>query len=65
MVQDFPDLCDVYTLPIHPAEDNWSVPWDFTKPSKIHSYLYYWTYTALDKYLALDIEQVLSSLKFD
>jgi hypothetical protein len=65
MLQDFPNLCDVYTLPIHPAEEQLASALGFHKTVQDPQLSLYWTYTPLDKYLALNIEQVLSSLKFD
>ncbi len=62
---DFPNLCDIYTLPMHPADQQLASTLGFqnTTPDQMRSLC--WVYIALDKFMAVDIEQAISTLKFD
>ncbi|PMB54249.1 hypothetical protein CEN39_00075 [Fischerella thermalis CCMEE 5201] len=59
MQADFPNLCDMYTLAIHPTSENLATAVGFRKTSPDPQLSLYWMYLALDKYLALDIEQAV------
>ena len=55
--QDFPNLCDLHTLIIHPSFEAMAATLGFQKmglPTHRDPQLY-WMYQALDRYLALDI----------
>ncbi len=65
MQADFPNLCDLYTLAIHPSSENLASAVGFRKTSQDPQLSLYWMYMPLDKYLALDIEQIVSALKLN
>ncbi len=65
MQADFPNICDLYTLTIHPSVESLALAMGFQKTSQDPQISLYWMYIALDKYLALDIEQAASILKLD
>jgi hypothetical protein len=61
MQQDFPNLCDLYLLVIHPQYEALPSALGFQKTSREASPSVYWMYLALDRYLALDIPTLLKS----
>ncbi|MEO1377625.1 MAG: hypothetical protein AAFW70_25775 [Cyanobacteria bacterium J06635_10] len=63
MQEDFPNLCDLYTLTINPLGESLALALGFQKTSQ--DLQIYWLYMALDKYLALDIERAVSNLKLN
>ena len=65
MQEDFPNLCDLYTLVIHPSVQALASAMGFQKTIQDPQVSLYWMYMALEKYLTLDIEQALSNLKLD
>ncbi len=65
MQADFPNLCDLYTLIIHPSAESLALAMGFQKTSQDPIMSLYWMYMALDKYLTLDIKQAISNLKLD
>jgi hypothetical protein len=65
MQADFPNLCDLYSLTIHPSAQNLGLALGFQKTSQDPQLSIYWMYMALDNYLALDIEQAVSNLNLD
>ncbi|MBE9060947.1 hypothetical protein [cf. Phormidesmis sp. LEGE 11477] len=62
MQQDFPNLCDLYTLIIHPSYEAMATAVGFQKiGSQAHrDTQIYWMYQALDRYLALDLSNHIS-----
>jgi hypothetical protein len=62
---DFPNLCDIYTLPMHPADQQLASVLGFqnTTPDQMRSLC--WVYIALDKFIAVDLDRAISTLKFD
>ncbi len=62
MQQDFPNLCDLYTMIIHPSYEPMSIALGFQKMAKNPSSIY-WMYLALDRFLALEIHNVLAPLR--
>lgn len=62
MQQDFPNLCDLYTLVIHPTYEPISQALGFQKIGKDTQTSIYWMYLALDRFLELDISTVLAHL---
>jgi len=65
MLADFPNLCDIYALPLHPAQEQLASAVGFQKTTQQPQQSLSWMYMAVDKYLTLDFEQALSVLKFD
>ncbi|BAZ39232.1 hypothetical protein NIES4101_51840 [Calothrix sp. NIES-4101] len=63
--KDFPNLCDIYTLPMHPADQQLASALSFqnTTPDQMRSLC--WMYIALDKFVSIDIERAMSTLKFE
>jgi hypothetical protein len=61
MQKDFPQLCDLYTLIIHPSYEEMAVALGFQKTTaNIQQPGVFWMYLPLDRFLGLD----LSALKF-
>jgi hypothetical protein len=59
MQTDFPNLCDLHTLIIHPLYEKQAQALGFHKTSSDSQSSVYWVYLALDRYLALDIKETL------
>ncbi|MEG4578979.1 hypothetical protein QUA71_04990 [Microcoleus sp. MON1_C5] len=62
MQTDFPNLCDLYTLMIHPMYEKQSLALGFQKTSSDNQLSVYWMYLALDRFLGLDIKEALVKL---
>ena len=62
MQTDFPNLCDLYTLMIHPLYEKQALALGFHKTSCDSQLSVYWIYLALDRFLALDIKESLKDL---
>ncbi|NQE32410.1 hypothetical protein [Microcoleus asticus] len=62
MQTDFPNLCDLYTLMIHPMYEKQALALGFHKTSSDSQLSVYWMYLALDRFLALDIKEALRNL---
>lgn len=62
MQQDFPNLCDIYTLLIHPSYEPLMHAVGFQKTSKDPQVPIYWMYLALDHFLSLDLDLTLAHL---
>ncbi|MEG4443729.1 hypothetical protein QUB47_14540 [Microcoleus sp. AT9_B5] len=62
MPTDFPNLCDLYTLMIHPMYEKQALALGFHKTSSDSQLSVYWMYLALDRFLALDIKEALRKL---
>ncbi|MFK8182631.1 MAG: hypothetical protein AB8B99_04600 [Phormidesmis sp.] len=60
MQQDFPNLCDLHTLIIHPSYEAMALSLGFQKMGRQTSRdtQIYWMYQALDRYLALKIPDI-------
>jgi hypothetical protein len=65
MQADFPNLCDLQTLIIHPSYEKLALSLGFQKTGQDPQSFIYWMYLALDRFLALDIEQVVAELSLD
>jgi hypothetical protein len=65
MQVDYPNLCDIYTLPMHPGDEQLASALGFQKTSQDPQLPLCWVYIPLDKFMALDIGQALSVLKLD
>ena len=57
MRQDFPNLWDMYALVIHPSYAELARSLGFQKTSSDPKLSLYWVYQAVDRFLALDVEQ--------
>ncbi len=59
MQKDFPNLCDLHTLIVHPSYEAMAATLGFQKIGQ-HSRdtQLYWMYQALDRYLALNIANI-------
>jgi hypothetical protein len=62
MRQDFPNLMDMYTLVIHPSYAELAQVLGFQKTSADPKLPLCWMYQAVDRFLALDIQQALNRL---
>ncbi|MEG4026295.1 hypothetical protein [Microcoleus sp. S13C4] len=62
MQTDFPNLCDLYTLMIHPMYEKQALALGFQKTSSDSQLSVYWMYLALDRFLALNIKEALITL---
>lgn len=62
MQKVFPNLCDLYTLIIHPGYEELASALGFQKTSCQTQLSVYWMYLALDRFLGLDIEKAVSRL---
>lgn len=61
---DFPNLCDFYTLVIHPQYEKLAISLGFQKIGADPKSSVYWMYTAVEQFLSLDIVEVISKLEF-
>ncbi len=61
--QDFPSLCDLYSVILHPLYEDLRLALGFQKTFQDTQRSYHWVYLALDRFLEMDIEQALSSMK--
>jgi hypothetical protein len=65
MQADFPNLCDLYSIVIHPGYEELATALGFQKIGGDSKKLsVYWIYIAMDRFLALDMEEVVSKLEF-
>jgi len=62
MQADFPNLCDVYSPVIHPLYEELRLALGFQRTNEEHR-PWYWAYLPLDRYLELNVEQVLKKMK--
>ncbi len=60
--QDFPNLCDLYSLLIHPEYEKLANGLGFQRMTKDSQLSICWLYLALDRFLALDIKTALGHL---
>ncbi|NET33276.1 MAG: hypothetical protein F6K19_14850 [Cyanothece sp. SIO1E1] len=62
MRQDFPNLCDLYIMTIHPNNEALAQALGFQKTVSDPQSTIWWMYLALDRFLDLDIEQAIAGL---
>jgi hypothetical protein len=62
MQQDFPELWDMYTLIIHPSYEELARALGFQKTSPDPKLPLYWMYQAVDRFLAMDMQQAVANL---
>jgi hypothetical protein len=53
MQHDFPNLCDLHTLIIHPSYEEMAAALGFQKTIQDNKLSIYWMYLAVDRFLAL------------
>ncbi len=63
MQQQFPNLCDIHTLVVHPFHEELTLSLGFHKTGQDPQMPVYWMYMALDRYLALDLGAIAPKLK--
>lgn len=62
MTREFPHLCDMYTLIVHPSYEELGRVLGFQKTSLDSKLSVYWIYQAVDRFLSLDMTQVSQRL---
>ena len=62
MQQDFPNICDLHTLIIHPGYEALIQQLGFQKMGADSTTSMYWVYLALDRFLATDIEGLFTTV---
>jgi hypothetical protein len=62
MQLDFPNLCDLYTLVIHPGYERLASALGFQKTGSDSQLSVYWMYLGLDRFLALDVATALQNV---
>jgi len=62
MQVDFPNLCDLYAMPIHPQYEALADVIGFQKTIQDPKNRLYWTYLALDRFLELEVEAAIDRL---
>ncbi|MBD2094830.1 hypothetical protein H6F90_06645 [Trichocoleus sp. FACHB-591] len=66
MKQDFPNLCDLYIVVVHPIHlSSLATTLGFQKTGQEASLSAYWMYQSIDRFLALDMKQVLGDLQLE
>lgn len=61
MQADFPNLCDLYSLIIHPSYEDLVNALGFQRISQDPLLSIHWMYLSIDRFLALDIQKALSA----
>ncbi|MBE9140146.1 hypothetical protein IQ254_23600 [Nodosilinea sp. LEGE 07088] len=64
MQQEFPNLCDLYTITIHPNLEAFAVALGFNPMKADPASSLRWYYMALDHFLALDVDETLVEFDF-
>ncbi|UBF26243.1 hypothetical protein K9N68_32845 [Kovacikia minuta CCNUW1] len=59
---DFPNLCDIYSPVIHPLYEELRMALGFQRTNEEHR-PWYWVYLSIDRYLELDCDQVVKTIK--
>jgi hypothetical protein len=62
MRQDFPNISDIYVMPIHPSYEALANVLGFQKTVQDPQSYLCWMYLALDHFLALDVEKAIARL---
>lgn len=63
MQEDFPNLCDVYSLIVHPLYEELRQALGFQKTFSDSQRPHHWIYLALDHFLSIDLDHALSKLR--
>lgn len=64
MQQDFPNLCDLYALTLHPILEKLATALGFQKTHQDIVVGISWMYQSIDRFIALDLENALSGVEF-
>ncbi len=64
MQTDFPNLCDFYSIVIHPQYEKLAVSLGFQKISIDPKLAVYWMYTAVEQFSSLNMAEIISKLEF-
>ncbi|WP_242032870.1 hypothetical protein [Oscillatoria sp. FACHB-1406] len=64
MQEDFPNLCDIFGLTIHPILEQLAAAMGFQKTHKDIVVGISWMYQSIDRLIALDVQKALSSVEF-
>ncbi len=64
MQEDFPNLCDIYSITIHPRLEAFALTLGFKALKSDSDSSLRWLYMSLDKFLALDYEDALLNFDF-
>lgn len=64
MQADFPNLCDLYTILIHPRYKELTQALGFQQLGGDPKSFIYWMYTPVDQFMSLDIKEVVAELEF-
>jgi hypothetical protein len=64
MEADFPNLCDLYAMLIHPRYEELVEVLGFQQLGGDPKSSVHWIYTAVDQFLTLDMEEITSKLEF-
>jgi hypothetical protein len=62
MREDFPELCDIYSMVIHPSHERLRQVMGFEKVAQDNQRAYHWVYLPIDRYLMLQPEDVVAAL---
>jgi hypothetical protein len=62
---DFPNLCDLHTMIIHPSYEKMAVIMGFQRNETETGASLYWMYLPLDSYLALDLRRTFRATTSD
>ena len=58
--QDFPNVCDLYTIIIHPSFAQLGTALGFQKTQQDSRSEVYWMYQAFDRFIALDVQEAIA-----
>ncbi|MGB3615354.1 MAG: hypothetical protein WBA10_16290, partial [Elainellaceae cyanobacterium] len=64
MQQTFPNLCDIYTMTIHPTLEAFALTLGFKAMKADPNSALRWLYMPLDRFLALDVDETLVEFDF-
>ena len=65
MQGDFPELCDLYSVVVHPMYEELRKLLGFARICQDNQRSYAWIYLAVDRFIQLDIPQALATLKVE
>lgn len=65
MQTEFPDLCDIYTITIHPRLEAFALTLGFRTMKSDPGSSLRWIYMPLDRFLAVDVEEALAEFDFN
>lgn len=63
MQKDFPEICDLYSLIVHPLYEELRRVLGFEPICQDNQRSYTWTYLSIDRFLELDLRQAIANLK--